>query len=266
MTEASIESVTEQTVFDDALALLDGKFTYDPAKRKGGYLTAYAAVKLAFGVHRDDHAIAYNGSRWRRLADEMARAFDALDEVTAESSDNPVSFIVWGSRPSRTYGEVEVFFHEAALRQPDMAVNGKARLRPAPTGLGGARKVRWVICSQLAMIANGRDSSLGAVMQSILPLDEMPDIDVIEMLDIIMDREGCPWEKPIGVEAVVALSRAWGIRTRNDPTYSLARFVNEFPSLMWTERTDGDLLDAFESFVGAHKADEAPVFGAPFLG
>lgn len=254
------------TAFDTALELLAERFTNEPTKRKGGYLTAYAAVKLAYGVERDDHAIAYNGSNWSELAATLADTFDALDGITAESSERPVPFIVWSSRPERTYEEVEAVLREAARRHPDMTAEELALLRPAPTGLLGVRKMRWIVCSQLALIAAGRATSLGAVIESLLPFDETTDIDLIARLDRIIDDEAIPWEKPNAIKASVPLSRAWGVKTKSDASYSFAQFLNDFGAeAELIPQDDAALEEALELFYEAHKKDERPDQAAPMV-
>ncbi len=259
------------TVFDTALALLEERFTNDPTdrKRKGEntkYLTAYAAVKLAYGVERDDHAVAYNGSSWPELDAALTSTFAALDEVTAESDERPVPFMLWCSRPRRTHGEVEAVLREAALRHPEMTVGEPSQLRPAPTGLLGKHKLRWVVCSQLAMIAAGRETTLGTAIESILPIDEPRDWELIERLDLIIDDEAIPWERPKTTEVVASLSRAWGVKTRSNPTYSLADFLDEFESGGARVSVDDEVLrDALEAFFETHRDDESPDYSAPAL-
>lgn len=260
------------TVFDHALGLLDGRFTNDPKDRrrkdepKKEYLTAYAAVKLAFGVKRDDHAVAYNGSKWPELAATLASTFDALDEIVAESSERPVPFTVWCSRPERIQREVEVVLQEAARRHPEMTVAQQARLRPHLPGFGTAHKLRWVVCSQLAMIASGRATTVGSVIELIRPIDESNDWELVERLDCIIDDEAVPWERPKGANAAVALSRAWGIKTRSAPTYSLTDFLDDFEAGGGiVSSDDGVFSEALERFTEAHKDEEAPDYSAPRL-
>jgi hypothetical protein len=255
------------TVFDDALDLLIGRFTNDPRNREGGYLTPYAAVKKAFGVDRDDPAVAYNGSSWPALAAEMSRAFDALDEVTAEPREHPTPFIVWGSRPERTETEVRAVLAEAAARHPTMAVADLARLRPSVPKMPGTRKTRWVICNQLALIAAGRRSSFAAVVSSIPLVHNESSFEVIEKLDRIVDDEGIPWQRLHGFQVAVLMSKAWGTMTKNDPTYSFFRFIEEAlePRSVWLKRDDVELGGVFERFAEVHSDDEAPEFRTPFL-
>lgn len=257
------------TVFDTALETLDGKFTNDPRDRKrkgvkGEFLTAYAAVKLAYGVERDDHAIAYNGSSWPVLHDTLTRAFAALDEIAAESDERPVPFMLWCSRPRRSRDEVEAVLREAALRHPEMTVEEPAQLRPAPSGLLGVHKLRWVVCSQLALIAVGRSTTLGEVIQSILPIEETSDWALIGRLDRIIDDESIPWEKPEAIEACVPLSRAWGVKSKKDATYSFAQFLDEFRAeAALTPKDDAVFQEALGRFYDVHKKDETPDQGAP---
>ncbi len=257
------------TVFDAALESLDGRFTNDPRDRKrkgvkGEFLTAYAAVKLAYGVERDDHAIAYNGSGWPVLHDTLTSTFAALDEITAESDERPVPFMLWCSRSRRTHDEVEAVLREAGLRHPEMTVEEPAQLRPAPSGLLGVHKLRWVVCSQLAMIATGRATTLGEVIESILPIEEASDWELVERLDRIIEDESIPWEKPEAIEACVPLSRAWGVKSKKDATYSLAQFLDEFRAEEeLTPQNDTVFQEALGRFYDAHKKDAMIDQGAP---
>ncbi len=203
------------SVFTEAACLLEGRFTTSPANRDAGKgvpdnLTAHAAVMSVFGVDRDSHAIAYNGSDWPILADQMAAAFGVLNEIASEHAGRDISFMVWSSKPERTYEEVVGVFAEADRRAPQVIVTEPAQPRPSTPQMPGVQGHRWIICNVLGTIAEGRQTELSDVIRDVLPDGDRTERDVIARLDEIIDDEGLPRDAARKNRLNVELARAWG--------------------------------------------------------
>lgn len=245
----SIWSMSGTSVFLDALSLLEGRFSTDPAAREGAKdvepITGYAAVKAAFGMERDDPAIAYNGSDWPVLHESLARAIDVLNAVASEQANRDTRFVVWSTRPERTFDDVKWAFEEADKRDPGLQVVEPAVLRPSSPRMTGPHKPRWIICNLLGTIAQGRDSQVADVIRGLLPTSGRKDRDIIAMLDGIIDAEGLGREAATEVTAHAALWREWGQIEMSVSTFD--NFIDSFhDATFWERCTDDDLLSEHE--------------------
>jgi len=116
------------------------------------------------------------------------------------------------------------------------------------------------------MIAAGRATMLDGVIESLRPINEANDWELIARLDRIIDDETIPWERPRGAKVAVSLSRAWGAKTRGNPTYSFADFLHDFAAEGgYIGGGDEALSDSLEQFYKVHAEDGTPDYSAPTL-
>ncbi len=249
--------MSETPVFLDALSLLEGRFSTDPAERDGPKdvepITGYAAVKAAFGMERDDPAIAYNGSDWQILHRSLTRAIDALDAVVSERADTDTRFSVWATRPERTFEDVKWAFEEAERRDPGLTVVEKAVLRASSPGMTGSHKPRWIICNLLGTVAQGMDCQVADVVRELLPTSGRRDREIIATLDRVVDDECLAREAAKGITAHIALWREWGQADMAISTFD--NFIESFHDVSFWERcSDDDIVMEHEQRSAERKA------------
>lgn len=129
----------------------------------------------------------------------------------------------------------------------------------------GARKLRWVICSQIGTVAAGRASSIGDVVRSILPVDGLNDWEVVALLGHIIASEGLPAEAPTDTEVHVNLSRAWGKKSLRSLSFADVIAVIG-PSGFWESSIDDEIESTLTRIIKDPKSDLEPSVSEVLLG